>query len=63
MPARQKLSFSDQKINKKQNFRISGQKINTCRNVKYLGVTLDKNLHWNLLLNSHKLKRAADCMQ
>ena len=38
------------------NFRIGGQKINTCRNVKYLGITLEENLDWNLHPNSPKLK-------
>ena len=38
------------------NFRISGQKINTCRNVKYLGVTFEENLDWNLHLNTLNLK-------
>ena len=38
------------------NFRISGQKINTCRKFKHLGVTLEENLDWNLQLNSLKLK-------
>ena len=37
-------------------FRISGHKINTCRNVKYLGVTLEKNLDWNRHLDSLNLK-------
>ena len=40
-------SFSNQKINIKYlNFKISVQKIITCRNVKYLGVTLEETLEW-----------------
>ena len=59
MSARQKLLFSNQKtkqITKHLNFRISGQKINTCRNVKYLGVTLEEHFDWNFHLNSLKLR-------
>ena len=35
-------------ITKHLNFKISGQKVNTCSNVKYLGITLEENLEWNL---------------
>ena len=35
----------NKQITKHLNFRISGQKISTCRNVKYLGVTLEENAH------------------
>ena len=51
-------------ITKHLNFRISGQKINTCSNVKYLGITLQKNLEWNLHLNllESKLNRATDLL-
>ena len=38
------------------NFRISVQIINAYRIVKYLGVRLEENLHWNLQLNSLNLK-------
>ena len=42
------------------NFRISDQRMNTCINVKYLGITLEENLEWNLDLNliKSKLNRA-----
>ena len=46
----------NKQITKHLNFRISGQKINTCRNFKYLGVTLEENLDWNLHIDSHKPK-------
>ena len=42
-------------ITKYLNLRISGQKINTCRNVKCLGVTSEETLDWNLHLNSLNL--------
>ena len=47
-------------ITKHLNFRISGKKINTCNNVKYLGITLEENLDWNphLSLLKSKLNRA-----
>ena len=47
-------------IAKHLNFRISGQKINTCSNVKYLGIMLEENPEWNLHLNllKSKLNRA-----
>ena len=47
-------------ITKHLNFRISGQKMNTCINVKYPGITLEENLEWNLDLNliKSKLNRA-----
>ena len=38
-------------ITKHLNFKISGQKVNTCSNVKYLGITLEENLELNLHLN------------
>lgn len=43
-------------ITKHLNFRINGQKINTCSSVKYLGVILQENLEWNLHLNTLNLK-------
>ena len=46
----------NKQITKHLNFRISGQKTNTCRNFKYLGVTLEESLDWNLHLSSLKLK-------
>ena len=46
----------NKQITKHFNFRISGQKINTCRNVKYLGVILEENLYWNLHLSALNLK-------
>ena len=47
-------------ITKHLNFRISGQRMNTCIDVKYLGITLEENLEWNLDLNliKSKLNRA-----
>ena len=47
-----------EEANKKYlNFRISGQKsIPACSNVKYLGMTLNKNLEWSLHLNLLKSK-------
>ena len=43
-------------ITKHLNFRISGQKINTCSKVRYLGVILEEHLDWNLHINSLKFK-------
>ena len=43
-------------ITKHLNFRISGQKINICRNVKYLGKTLEETFEWNLHLKLLKSK-------
>ena len=45
-------------MKKHLNFRISGEKINTCSKVRYLGVILEEHLDWNLHINSlkHKLK-------
>ena len=47
-------------ITKHLSFRISGQKINTCSNAMYLGITLEENLEWNLHVNllKSKLNRA-----
>ena len=49
-----------QKQIKHLNFRISGQKINTCSKVRYLSVILEEHLDWNLHIISlkHKLNRA-----
>ena len=47
----------NKQIIKHLNFRIRGQKINTCRYVKYLGVTLEENLDWDLHLNLLNLKQ------
>ena len=46
----------NKQITKHLNVKISDQKINTGRTVKYLGVTLEEILDWNLHLNSLKLK-------
>ena len=46
MPGKQKLSYSD--ITKHLNLRISGQKTNPRRSVKYPGVTLKQNLSFHL---------------
>ena len=43
-------------ITKHLNFRISGQKINTCSKVRYLGVILEEHLDWNLYINSLNCK-------
>ena len=43
-------------MTKHVHFRISGQNINTCTKVKYLGVTLAEHLRWNLHINSLKCK-------
>ena len=48
--------IKNKQITKRLNFRISRQKINTCRNVKYLVVILEENLDWNLHLNALNLK-------
>ena len=45
-----------QQITKHLNFRISGQNVNTCSSVKYLGVMLQDTLEWNLHLNILNLK-------
>ena len=47
-------------ITKHRNFRISLQKINTCSKVRYLGISLEEHLDWNLHISSlkHKLNRA-----
>ena len=43
-------------ITKHLNFIISGQEINTCSKVRYLGVILEEHLDWNLHINSLKCK-------
>ena len=43
-------------ITKPLNFRISGQKINTCSKVRYLSIILEEHLDWNLHINSLKCK-------
>ena len=43
-------------ITKHLNFKISGQKVNTCSSVKYIGVMLQDTLEWNLHLNILNLK-------
>ena len=43
-------------MTKHLNFRISGQKINTCSKVRYFGVILEEHLDWNLHINSLKCK-------
>ena len=50
----------NKKIEKKLNFRVSGQKINTTTTVKYLGVHLNDSLTWNTHLENllPKLNRA-----
>ena len=47
-------------ITKNLNFRISGQKIGLSKSVKYLGITLQDDLYWNLYLNElvKKLSRS-----
>ena len=48
-------------ITKKLNFRISGQKLYPTDHVKYLGITLDQHLSWEMHLKilTTKLNRAA----
>ena len=41
-------------MTKQLNFRISGQKINVCSKVRYLGIILEEHLDWNLHINSLK---------
>ena len=41
---------------KLQDFRISGQKINTLNKAKYLGVYLDEHLTWSFQLRQIKTK-------
>ena len=43
-------------ITKHLNFKISGQKVNTCSSVKHIGVMLQDTLEWNLHLNILNLK-------
>ena len=47
-------------ITKNLNFRISGQKIGLSKSVKYLGITLQDDLYWNLYLDElvKKLSRS-----
>ena len=45
------LTKEEANITKHLNFRINGQKINNCSNVKYLGIMLEENLEWNLHVN------------
>ena len=40
------------KITKNLNFRLSGQKINPSKSIKYLGVTIDEHLTWNHHINN-----------
>ena len=46
----------NRKISKHLNFRISGQKIVTVDSVKYLGLTLQSDLHWKMHLTSLEKK-------
>ena len=41
-------------MTKHLSFRISGQKINTCSKVRYLGIILQEHLDWNPHINSLK---------
>ena len=43
-------------ITKHLNFRISGQKINIVKQMKYLGIYLDQRLTWNFQLDQIKSK-------
>ena len=45
-------------ITKHLNFRISGQKIQPTSQVKYLGVTLQDNLHWTTHLGNLRKKQS-----
>ena len=40
-------------ITKPLNFRISGQKIELSKSVKYLGIILQDDLYWNLHVSQH----------
>ena len=46
----------NRKISKHLNFRISGQKIVPVDSVKYLGLTLQSDLHWKMHLTSLEKK-------
>ena len=46
----------NRKISKHLNFRISGQKIVPVDSVKYLGLTLQNDLHWKMHLTSLEKK-------
>ena len=46
-------------ITKRLNFRISGQKIKPSSQVKYLGIILQDDLHWNSHLT--KLRKKLSC--
>ena len=48
-------------ITKHLNFRISGQKINTVKQTKYLGIYLDKHPTWNFQLHQIKNKLRRSC--
>ena len=50
----------DKTITKHLNFRTSGQKIKSTNQVKYLGVILSEDLHWNKYLSNltKKLSRS-----
>ena len=45
------------KINKKLNFRLSGQKITPTTHTRYLGITVDKHFSWNQHLKMLKKKK------
>ena len=51
-------------ITKHLNFRISGQKIKPSNQVKYLGIILQEDLHWNKYLSNlgKKLSRSIDLL-
>ena len=44
------------KINKKLNFRLSGQKITPTTHTRYLGIIVDKHFSWNQHLKMLKKK-------
>ena len=48
-------------IKKHLNVRISGQKINETKQVKYLGMYLDEHLTWNFQLKQIKTKLSRSC--
>ena len=51
--------FSDDKtksLSKKINFRLSGQKLNTTNNAKYLGLILDEHLIWDTQLHNLSIR-------
>ena len=51
----------NKKITKNLNFRISGQKIDTIKQAKYLAVYLDEGLTWKFQTGQIKSKLSRNC--